>query len=179
MREREETVFGEHLSEACELSKSLRVMEKMHSTEKVTESAMLDKSLSSLEKTKTSVAEAAVCLPSQAEKSLAIKCSDKILVCLLEAQNGSANSTATDFEFSFYLVLPELKSKFIHSFHLFFMKMGRKKQGQGIPFSASLRDSVFSPWQIPLLPKAFFGFYMRSISHNSAKCQRSKVGEKE
>lgn len=55
---------------------------KMHSTEKVTESSMLDKSLSSLEETKTSVAEAAVCLSSQVEKSLAIKCSDKILVCL-------------------------------------------------------------------------------------------------
>lgn len=83
---REETVFGEHLNEACELSESLRVMEKMHSTEKVTESAILDKSLSSLEEEKTSVAEAAVCLPPQVEKSLAIKCSDKILVCLLEAQ---------------------------------------------------------------------------------------------
>lgn len=54
----------------------------MHSTEKVTESVMLDKSLSSLEETKTSVAEAGFCLPSQVEKSLAIKCSDKILVCL-------------------------------------------------------------------------------------------------
>lgn len=136
-------MFGEHLSEACELSKSLRVMEKMHSTEKVTESAMLDKSLSSLEKTKTSVAEAAVCLPSQAEKSLAIKCSDKILVCLLEAQNGSANSTATDFEFSFYLVLPELKSKFIHSFHLFFMKMGRKKTRTRHSFFSKLKRLCF------------------------------------
>lgn len=44
------------------------------------------------------------------------------------------------FECSFYLALPELKSKFIHSFHLFFLKMGSKKQGQGIPFSAVLRD---------------------------------------
>lgn len=48
------------------------------------------------------------------------------------------------FECSFCLVLPELKSKFIHSFHLFFMKMVRKKQGQGIPFSASWRDSLSS-----------------------------------
>lgn len=82
------------------------------------------------------------------------------------------------FECSFYLVLPELKSKFIHSFHLFFMKMGRKKQGEGISFSAGLRDSLSSIWQIPLFPKVFFGFYMKSISHNSAKCQRPKVSEK-
>lgn len=94
---REETAFGEHLNEVCELSENLRVMEKMHSTEKVTESAMMDKSLSSLEETKTSVAEAAVCLPSHVEKSLAIKCSDKILVCYKRLKNGSANSTATPF----------------------------------------------------------------------------------
>lgn len=153
-------------------------MEKMHSTEKVTESAILDKSLSSLEEAKTSVAEAAVCLPSQVEKSLAIKCSDKILVCLLEAQEWKFKlSNKLLLESSFYLVLPESKSKFI-GFHLFFMKMGGKKHRQGIPFSAGLRDSLSSIWQIPLLPKMFFVFYVRNIFHNSAKCQRPKVSEK-
>lgn len=42
----------------------------MHSTEKVTESTIVDKSLSSLEEAKTSVAEAPVGLPSQVEKAL-------------------------------------------------------------------------------------------------------------
>lgn len=54
--------------EACELAESLRVMEKMHSTEKAPEQTILDKSLSSLEAAITSAAETAVCLPSQLEK---------------------------------------------------------------------------------------------------------------
>lgn len=98
MGRREETAFGESLSEACEPSKSLvMVMEEKHSTEKVAESAMLDKSLSSLEEAKTSVAEAAVCLPSQVESSFAIKCSDKILVCLLETQEWKCKLNSNCF----------------------------------------------------------------------------------
>lgn len=100
----------------------------MYSTEKVTEPTILDKSLSSLEETITSAAETAVCLPSKLEKNLAYKWSNKLLVCLLEARGWKCKlNKKLLLQSSFYLVLPESKSKFIHSFQLFFIKMERNK----------------------------------------------------
>lgn len=67
----------------------------MYSTEKVTEPVILDKSLSSLEEIITSAAETAVCPPSQLEKKIAYKWSNKLLACLLEA--CSANLVTSYF----------------------------------------------------------------------------------
>lgn len=115
----------------------------MHSTEKVTESAMMDKSLSSLEETKTSVAEAAVCLPSHVEKSLAIKCSDKILVCYKRLKNGSANSTATPFRVQLLLGFTGIEIKIYSQFSPIFHENGKKETRTRHSFFSKLERLSF------------------------------------